>query len=232
MCWCYISLWRFSCVSNLNPQYIRILQEENLETASKSSASSGNSPSSTNSSSSTGKPEKTLAALAKAVDAMTISLEEYAASRPEPAHARAVEDATSSEEAYKQNDKRSSKPKSASAQKSAQRWASMKKPLLDRAASSSDLSHKDTKKKTDRASAYDASSSEPEDKEASERRILVAQRKVAVLYELLTACVADTPEEKAGKSVLNAGYDARQRVALRLLALWLDVDWKKVVCGL
>ncbi|BBN11567.1 hypothetical protein MPTK1_5g13000 [Marchantia polymorpha subsp. ruderalis] len=208
--------------------YIRILQEENLETASKSSASSGNSPSSTNSSSSTGKPEKTLAALAKAVDAMTISLEEYAASRPEPAHARAVEDATSSEEAYKQNDKRSSKPKSASAQKSAQRWASMKKPLLDRAASSSDLSHKDTKKKTDRASAYDASSSEPEDKEASERRILVAQRKVAVLYELLTACVADTPEEKAGKSVLNAGYDARQRVALRLLALWLDVDWKKV----
>jgi hypothetical protein len=49
-----------------------------------------------------------------------------------------------------------------------------------------------------------------------------------VLYTLLAGCVADSPAEKAGKTAMKVGYDARQRSALRLLALWLDVDWSKM----
>eukprot|EP00897_Mesotaenium_endlicherianum_P005207 jgi/Mesen1/4714/ME000241S03750 len=52
--------------------------------------------------------------------------------------------------------------------------------------------------------------------------------KVAVLWELLSACVADLPEEREGKAPLRAGYDARQRAALRLLATWMDVAWSNV----
>lgn len=63
--------------------------------------------------------------------------------------------------------------------------------------------------------------------ELSEANALSTERKVAVVYTLLAACVADSPEE--GASGLKAGYDARQRVALRLIALWLDLDWNKVV---
>eukprot|EP00271_Cylindrocystis_brebissonii_P021946 TRINITY_DN8178_c0_g1_i2.p1 TRINITY_DN8178_c0_g1~~TRINITY_DN8178_c0_g1_i2.p1 ORF type:complete len:845 (-),score=150.14 TRINITY_DN8178_c0_g1_i2:256-2790(-) len=49
-----------------------------------------------------------------------------------------------------------------------------------------------------------------------------------LLYELVSACVADLPEEKAGRSKLRSGYDARQRVALRYVASWLDLPWHKV----
>ena len=69
------------------------------------------------------------------------------------------------------------------------------------------------------------------------------ERKVAVVYTLLAACVSDPiSEEPKGKKDKNAGgnsdgadivikpgYDARQRVALRLLALWFDIEWAKVV---
>jgi hypothetical protein len=55
---------------------------------------------------------------------------------------------------------------------------------------------------------------------------------MAVLFELLAACVADTPEDEKKKSRLRRGYDARHRVALRLLATWLDITWLKVVCNL
>ncbi|KAG0621732.1 hypothetical protein M758_3G044400 [Ceratodon purpureus] len=68
------------------------------------------------------------------------------------------------------------------------------------------------------------------------------ERKVAVVYTLLAACVSDpVSEEPKGKKDKNAGgnsdgadivikpgYDARQRVALRLLALWFDIEWVKV----
>ncbi|CAM6013771.1 unnamed protein product [Sphagnum balticum] len=57
---------------------------------------------------------------------------------------------------------------------------------------------------------------------------LTTPRKVAVLYTLLAGCVADSPAEKAGKTAMKTGYDARQRSALRLLALWLDIDWSKM----
>lgn len=51
------------------------------------------------------------------------------------------------------------------------------------------------------------------------------QRKVTVLYTLVAACVADTDKSKQG-------YDARHRVALRLLSVWLDVNWNEMVCVL
>jgi len=54
-------------------------------------------------------------------------------------------------------------------------------------------------------------------------------RRVAVVYTLLAACVSDAEAAGEGESEpVKAGYDARQRVALRLLALWLDMEWAKV----
>ncbi|OVA20406.1 Protein of unknown function DUF726 [Macleaya cordata] len=57
--------------------------------------------------------------------------------------------------------------------------------------------------------------------------LLNYQRKVAVLYELLSACLASSIENDKS-SRLRKGYDARHRVALRLLATWLDVKWIKM----
>ena len=55
------------------------------------------------------------------------------------------------------------------------------------------------------------------------------KRKVAVLYELLTAVVSDIPAEAEEKLRTRLGYDARQRVALRILASWFNVEWTKMV---
>eukprot|EP00250_Pteridium_aquilinum_P032949 c4993_g1_i1 orf=148-2340(+) len=60
-------------------------------------------------------------------------------------------------------------------------------------------------------------------------RLPTQGRKVAVLFELLSAVVADTPvEDGEDQPKTRRGYDARQRVALRLLAAWLDVKWSKM----
>ncbi|CAM0870961.1 unnamed protein product [Alopecurus aequalis] len=57
-------------------------------------------------------------------------------------------------------------------------------------------------------------------------------RKMTLLFTLLSACVADKPvsqeEEDRKLSRFRKGYDARHRVALRLLATWLDVKWIKM----
>ncbi|OIV96319.1 hypothetical protein TanjilG_09746 [Lupinus angustifolius] len=54
-------------------------------------------------------------------------------------------------------------------------------------------------------------------------------RKVTVLYTLLSACVADTTEVVDKKCCqTRQGYDARYRVALRLLALWLGIKWNEM----
>ncbi|KAK9129719.1 hypothetical protein Sjap_010206 [Stephania japonica] len=53
-------------------------------------------------------------------------------------------------------------------------------------------------------------------------------RKVAVLYGLLSACLANTNEGNKKHSRVRKGYDARHRVALRLLSAWLDVKWRQV----
>jgi hypothetical protein len=56
------------------------------------------------------------------------------------------------------------------------------------------------------------------------------QRKVTVLYELLAACLSDLGEKDTKYTRRRKGYDARHRVALRLLATWLDIKWTKMVC--
>ncbi|KAJ4963176.1 hypothetical protein NE237_023115 [Protea cynaroides] len=65
-------------------------------------------------------------------------------------------------------------------------------------------------------------------KPKDEGLMLSYQRKVVVLFELLSACVADIPDGDKKHSRIRKGYDARHRVALRLLATWLDVKWIKV----
>ncbi|CAJ2646514.1 unnamed protein product [Trifolium pratense] len=54
------------------------------------------------------------------------------------------------------------------------------------------------------------------------------QRKVTVLYELLAACLSDLGEKDTKYTRRRKGYDARHRVALRLLATWLDIKWTKM----
>lgn len=63
-----------------------------------------------------------------------------------------------------------------------------------------------------------------------EAAILSHQRKVTVLYALLSACVADTNEVDKKCSPPRKGYDARHRVALRLMATWLGIKWIEMVC--
>ncbi|KAL8166096.1 hypothetical protein V2J09_007595 [Rumex salicifolius] len=52
--------------------------------------------------------------------------------------------------------------------------------------------------------------------------------KVTVLYELLSACLLSNKEGDNSSSNLRNGYDSRHRVALRLLATWLNVEWIKM----
>lgn len=62
-----------------------------------------------------------------------------------------------------------------------------------------------------------------------EEKMLSYQRKVVVLYELLSACLADTSVNDKKQSRQRKGYDARHRVALRLLSTWIDIKWIKMV---
>ncbi|KAD7479196.1 hypothetical protein E3N88_02332 [Mikania micrantha] len=71
-----------------------------------------------------------------------------------------------------------------------------------------------------------ASTSVVEEKLTEEMRMLSYGRKVTVLYELLSACLADKPEDNKSKSKRRGrGYDARHRSALRLLTTWFDIKW-------
>ncbi|KAK7252945.1 hypothetical protein RIF29_37261 [Crotalaria pallida] len=58
--------------------------------------------------------------------------------------------------------------------------------------------------------------------------MLSYQRKVTVLFELLSACLSDLGESNKKSTRKRRGYDARHRVALRLLATWLDIKWAKM----
>ncbi|CAL0311475.1 unnamed protein product [Lupinus luteus] len=58
--------------------------------------------------------------------------------------------------------------------------------------------------------------------------MLTYQRKVTVLFELLSACLSDLGESNKKSTRKRRGYDARHRVALRLLATWLDINWTKM----
>lgn len=76
--------------------------------------------------------------------------------------------------------------------------------------------------------AVDGSSSKGDENPIEEVTMLGYQRKVTVLYVLLSACLADTHEDNKKGTRKRKGYDARHRVALRLLATWLDVKWIKM----
>uniref|UniRef100_A0A2P2JND7 Uncharacterized protein MANES_01G142700 n=1 Tax=Rhizophora mucronata TaxID=61149 RepID=A0A2P2JND7_RHIMU len=67
-----------------------------------------------------------------------------------------------------------------------------------------------------------------DEKPIEEERMLNYYRKVTVLYELLSACLADKHENIKNCTRQRKGYDARHRVALRLLATWLDIKWTKM----
>lgn len=68
-----------------------------------------------------------------------------------------------------------------------------------------------------------------DDKPVEEVTKVSYQRKVTVLYELLSGCLADIQLEGGKKcNRKRKGYDARHRVALRLLATWLDLEWIKM----
>lgn len=68
------------------------------------------------------------------------------------------------------------------------------------------------------------------EKAVEEGKLISYQRKVTVLYELLSACVTNPDEDENKAFQLGKGYDARHRVALRLLATWLCIEWTEMVC--
>ncbi|KAL6224528.1 hypothetical protein ACLB2K_003383 [Fragaria x ananassa] len=71
----------------------------------------------------------------------------------------------------------------------------------------------------------DKSKSDIDDQPVVEARMLSNERKITVLYEILSACLADKREDDKKSTRRRKGYDARHRVALRLLATWLDIKW-------
>ncbi|XVF62150.1 hypothetical protein PTKIN_Ptkin08bG0193900 [Pterospermum kingtungense] len=73
-----------------------------------------------------------------------------------------------------------------------------------------------------------------DEKPAEEVGMLSYRRKVMVLYELLSACLAagDTCEDNKRYKCRRKGYDAQHRDASRLLTTWFDVEWIKMVCKL
>ncbi|XP_031478081.1 uncharacterized protein LOC116249093 [Nymphaea colorata] len=70
--------------------------------------------------------------------------------------------------------------------------------------------------------------SRPDEKEIVEGKMENYHCKLVVMYELLSACLADTSERDKKNSRMKKGYDARHRVALRLLATWFDIRWNKM----
>ncbi|KDP46691.1 hypothetical protein JCGZ_06479 [Jatropha curcas] len=76
--------------------------------------------------------------------------------------------------------------------------------------------------------ADDGSESGVDEKPIEEEKMLSYPRKIIVLYELLSACLADKRDDDKKCMRRRKGYDARHRVALRLLATWLDIKWIKM----
>ena len=85
-------------------------------------------------------------------------------------------------------------------------------------------------KSTDTNEVPIASNSDVEEKVNEEVKMLSYGRKVTVLYQLLSACLADIPEDNSKSKKRAKGYDARHRAALRLLSTWFDIKWIKMVC--
>ncbi|RDX85566.1 Transmembrane and coiled-coil domain-containing protein 4, partial [Mucuna pruriens] len=93
--------------------------------------------------------------------------------------------------------------------------------------------HLEVQRETDTAPLLDCNelqqgsvSCKIDERPIEEVMMLSDQRKVVVLYELLSACLSNLGEDIGRRR--KQGYDARHRVALRLLATWLDVKWTKM----
>lgn len=76
----------------------------------------------------------------------------------------------------------------------------------------------------------ESSNSYTDEGPVEEVMMLSYQRKMTVLYQLLAACLSDIGEKNTKYTRRRKGYDARHRVALRLLATWLNIKWTKMVC--
>ncbi|GAB2279483.1 hypothetical protein Dimus_014122 [Dionaea muscipula] len=141
-------------------------------------------------------------ALAKAVDAMALTLD-----------SSAISESKREKQCDYENDRRE------------------KCSILDAPASSnSSIAQPAYSEESDRIHGDDASqrsSSKFDEEPLAEEKMLAYERKVTLLYEILSCCLADVSE--SGKPPQHKkGYDARHRVALRLLATWLDIKWVKV----
>ncbi|XP_061351604.1 uncharacterized protein LOC133296598 isoform X2 [Gastrolobium bilobum] len=95
--------------------------------------------------------------------------------------------------------------------------------------------HLETQQETDTTPLLDCKdphqgsvSSKNDERPIEEVMMLSDQRKVTVLYQLLSACLSDLGEDNEKYTRRRKGYDARHRAALRLLATWLDIKWKKM----
>ncbi|KHN00498.1 Transmembrane and coiled-coil domain-containing protein 4 [Glycine soja] len=93
--------------------------------------------------------------------------------------------------------------------------------------------HLEVQKETDAAPLLDCKETQQgsvdwkiDERPIEEVMMLSDQRKVTVLYELLSGCLSNLGEDIGRR---RKGYDARHRVALRLLATWLDVKWTKMI---
>lgn len=70
-----------------------------------------------------------------------------------------------------------------------------------------------------------------DEKPVEEASTLEYSRKLTVLYQLFSACLAQTPEESKRYTRRRKGYDARHRMPLWLLVTWFHTKWIKVVCS-
>ncbi|KAK4361491.1 hypothetical protein RND71_020443 [Anisodus tanguticus] len=89
-------------------------------------------------------------------------------------------------------------------------------------------SQEKSQKQSSIVGAHLKSVSGSDEKPVEEVSMLGYTRKVTILYELLSACLTPAPEDGKKSTRRRNGYDARHRVALRLLATWLNVRWIKV----
>ncbi|KAL8168007.1 hypothetical protein V2J09_009506 [Rumex salicifolius] len=100
--------------------------------------------------------------------------------------------------------------------------------IPDTSATSTEKNIIETLEDEKNCAASNEDASHGSDKEPFEvGQLLSYERRLVVLYELLLACLTNAPED-AKSSKQRSGYDARHRVALRLLATWLDIKFVKL----
>ncbi|KAJ8631508.1 hypothetical protein MRB53_024831 [Persea americana] len=146
-------------------------------------------------------------ALSKAVDAMAMSLEVSSVSS----------EATKEKQEEYEHDCR-------------ERTSPVKAPPIPEVAdaSSESIQLTDSKMSAGREAALNETGHTRDERSKVVAMSISYPRKLTVLFDFISACLADIPEDDKKQAPLRKGYDARHRVTLRLLATWLDVKWKKV----